>query len=121
MKSTILFLISFLAFSSGLFASQTEIDLTKLPEPKVPRPLSLTYLPVSATISETELSVYFDSVVGLATIKVYDANNNIISLDIVDSATNSEVFIAANTWVSGNYTLEITYGTTTLSGVFTVE
>lgn len=121
MKRSILFSFSLLVLTSNIFALTTEINLTKLPEPKVPRPLSLTYLPISATISETELSVFFDSVVGLATIKVYDAYNNIISLEIVDSATTSEVFIAANTWASGNYTLEITYGTTILSGVFTVE
>ncbi len=75
MKSTILFLISFFALSSGLFASQKQIDLSKLPDKPGPKPLSITYLPISATISETELAVYFNAVVGLATIKVYDANN----------------------------------------------
>jgi hypothetical protein len=121
MKSTILLLISFFTFSSGLFASQTEIDLTKLPEPKGPRPLSLTYFPVSATISETELSIYFDSVVGLATIKVYDANDNIVSIEIVDSITTSELYIATNAWLSGEYKIEISYETTILSGIFLVE
>jgi len=121
MKSTILFLISFFALSSGLFASQKQIDLSKLPDKPGPKPLSITYLPISATISETELAVYFNAVVGLATIKVYDANNNIISLEIVDSATTSEVFIAANGWTSGDYTLEITYGTTALIGEFSIE
>jgi len=35
--------------------------------------------------------------------------------------TTSEMFIATNAWASGNYTLEITYGTTTLIGEFSVE
>jgi len=121
MKRSILFSFSLLVLTSNIFALTTEIDLNKNQQPKGPKPLSLTYLPVSATISETDLSVYFDSVVGLATIKVYDANNNIISLEIVDSATTSEVFIAANGWTSGDYTLEITYGATTLIGEFSVE
>ena len=121
MKRSILFSFSLLMLTSSIFASTAEIDLSKDPDKPGPKPLSLTYLPVSATISETELSVYFDAVVGLATIKVYDTNNNIISLENVDSATTSEVLIAANGWTNGNYTLEITYGTTTLSGVFIIE
>jgi len=62
MRQTLLFSFLLLVLTSSIFASKTEINLTKFPEPKGPRPLSITYLPVSATISETELAVYFNAV-----------------------------------------------------------
>jgi len=121
MKHSILFLFFILLLTSNLFATTTEIDLTKLPDPKNPIPLSLTFLPVSATISETSLSVYFDSPVGNATITVYDANDNVVSQETVDTYSTSEVFIATDTWASANYTIKVSYTTTTLSGIFLVE
>ena len=105
MKRSIFFSILLVTFSCGLFALPTEIDLTKLPEPKSPKPLSLIFLPVSAFISETSLSVYFDSPVGNATITVYDANNDVVSQETVDTYSTTEVFIATDTWATGNYTM----------------
>jgi hypothetical protein len=121
MKRSIVFSFLLVLLTSSIFASTTEINLFKDPILPGPKPLSLTYLPVSATISETELSVYFDSSVGDATVTVYDADNNAVSQETVDTDSTSEVFIATDAWTSGNYTIKITYQTTTLSGEFIVE
>ncbi len=121
MKRSIVFSFLFVLLAGSLFATTTEIDLTKLPDPKDPRPLSLTFIPVNAFINETTLSVYFDSSVGNATITVYDANNDVVSQETVDTYSTFEVFISTDTWASGNYTIKINYGTTALSGIFLVE
>jgi hypothetical protein len=117
--------IFFLAFFAFLFCSWISagnpIVITKDPPPS-PTPNSLTQeLTVSATISETQLSVYFESSVGEATITVYDANENIVSQETVDTYSTADVFIATDTWASGNYTIKVSYGTTDLSGEFLVE
>ncbi len=121
MKRSIVFSFLFVLFTSSVFASATEISLFKDPIHPGPKPLSLTFIPVTATISETELSVYFDSPVGNATITVYDANDNVVSQETVNTNSTSAVTIASSTWTTGDYTLVITYETTTLSGVFTIE
>lgn len=121
MKRSILFSFLIVLLTSSLYASSTEINLTKIPDSKEPRPLSLTFIPVSAIISETTLSIYFDSPIGNATITVYDANDNVVALEAVDTNSTSEVLIATEAWASGNYTIKVDYGITTLSGIFLVE
>jgi len=121
MKRSIVFSFLFVLLISSVFASTTDISLFKDPIHPGPKPLSLTFIPISATISETTLSVYFESPVGNATIAVYDANNNVISQEIVDTYSTSEVFITTDTWARGNYTIKVSYGTTTISGIFLVE
>ena len=121
MKRSIALSFLLVLLTCSLFASTTEITLFKDPILPGPKPLSLSLLPVSATISETELSVYFDSAVGNATITVYDACNNIVAQETVDTDSITEVFIATDTWANANYSIKISYGTTTLSGEFLVE
>jgi len=132
MKKTFLLLLLIIFGQSYIIADDNiPLDLKKIIvpiEPKVIEPEatvqatnSLFYLPVSATISETTLSIYFDMPVGNAVITVYDADNNIVSLEIVDTYFTSEVFVPTDSWASGDYTLKITYGTTTLSGKFLLE
>lgn len=121
MKRSIVFSFLLALMTSSVFASTTEINLIKNPTLPGSKPLSLTFLPVSATISEAELSVYFDSPVGNATITVYDANNSIVSQETVNTYSTTEVFIATDTWASGNYTITVSYGTTVLSGTFLIE
>ena len=121
MKRSIVFSFLLALLTSSIFASTTEISLFKDPILPGPKPLSITFIPVSANISETELSVYFDMPVGNATITVYDANDNVVAFETVDTSSTSEIFIATEAWASGNYTIKVMYGTTTLSGIFLVE
>ena len=85
------------------------------------RPRIPTLLCVSASIDNNQLAVYFDSPVGDATITVYDANNNIVSQQTVDTDSISEVSISTALWTSGTYTLKISYGSTRLTGEFQTE
>jgi len=120
MKQTILFtLFTLLIFSTSVAAR--EIDLSKIPSTPGPRPLSLVYIPVTATIDESQLAVYFDMSVGNAIITVYDDMHQIVDQQTVDTSTTTEVYISSAAWTTGNYTLTITYGTTYLSGEFQME
>ena len=107
-------------------ASAKEIDLSNGKTPPCPRILSRATsfsitTNVSADINETELSVYFDSPVGTATITVYDVNNQVVDQQIVNTNSISEVVIPTDVWDSGDYSVEISYGTTTLVGSFIIE
>ena len=121
MKRSTVFSFLFVLLASSVFASTTGISLFKDQIPPGPKPLSLTFIPVSATISETTLSVYFDSPVGNATITVYDADNNAVYQETVDTDSTPNVFISSSSWSAGNYSIMISYETTTLSGEFIVE
>jgi len=118
---TSFFIITFLIFSSGTIAFATNIDLRKDPPPPPIPTAPVMEFPLSATIDDSQLEVYFDSPVGDATITVYDANNNIVSLETVDTDSISDVFISTDSWTIGTYTLKISYGTTRLTGEFQTE
>lgn len=121
MKRSILFSFLLVLLTSNVFASTTEVLLFINPTLPGPKPHSLTFIPVSATISETELSVYFESSVGDAIITVYDASNEVVYQQTVDTDSTREVYIPSGTWVSGNYTITVSYGTTDLIGEFQME
>jgi len=118
----LIFLSILVVSAINIFAGDP-IDLTKYPiPPPHPIPNSLTQeLPVSATISDSQLSVYFETSVGDATITVYDESDQIIYQETVDTDSTSTVFISSSSWSAGNYSITITYGTTTLRGDFSIE
>lgn len=120
MKCSILFTALLAVFSSGIMYG-TNIDLGKDPQPPHPIPSSVYTLPVSATINETELGVFFESSVGTATITVYDASNQVVEQEVIDTESLLEVYMPVDTWGTGNYTITIIYGNTTLQGVFLIE
>ena len=74
-----------------------------------------------ATIDATELDVYFNYGVGDASITVYDANNNVVYQEVVDTDSTSTVNIGLSGWSIGNYMITVTYGTTTQRGYFSIE
>jgi len=107
------------------FATDTTPIAIPKDEPKDPTPVQTnragTSLSVSATINDTELAVYFESSVGVATIAVISDLTGTVYQDVVDTGSTSEIFIPAALWSSGNYRLTITYGTTTLRSEFIME
>lgn len=120
MKRPIVLTIILILFTS-VIAKATDIDFTRTsPVPPVPNVMTYT-LPVSATIDATELAVYFESLVGNATIIVYDEFNNVIYMDTVETNTDMSVSIPSSTWDAGNYSISITYGKTELTGSFVME
>ena len=116
--------IAFILFSVFGFAL-TPVDVPIPPDNSVPpgtiKPLSCEFVAASATISETELAVYFDFPVGMATIIVCDASNLIIYLESVDTNTTTEVFIPVGMWEGGDYTLSVSYSSTTQRGDFNIQ
>ena len=80
-----------------------------------------TLYPVSATIVGTDLTVYFDSEVGVATVTVYDSANQVVSQQTVDTSTILEVDMSLSNQSSGDYVVRISYGTTHLIGDFQIE
>jgi hypothetical protein len=87
------------------------------PHPGLPNGPSI--LPsASATISDTDLAIYFEYSVGDATITVYDAYDEIVYQETVDTYSTPEVYIPVGTWDSGIYTVTVSYGTTTQRGSF---
>jgi len=83
---------------------------------------SLTQEPsASATISDTELAIYFEYSVGDAIITVYDADNNVVYQETVDTDSTFATSIPVINWSSGDYMITVTYGTTTQRGYFSIE
>jgi hypothetical protein len=75
----------------------------------------------SATISDTELAIYFEYSVGDATITVYDAYNNVVYQETVDTDSTFATSIQVSNWSAGDYRITVTYGTTTQRGYFSLE
>jgi hypothetical protein len=114
-------------FAFGLFCvliisgvKATDVPVYRDPIPPGPVPLAMDYLPVSVTIDESNLSLFFDSSVGDATITVYDSSNNVVYQEVVDTDSTAEVFIPVTSWSAGDYTVRISYGTTNLVGYFQI-
>jgi hypothetical protein len=59
--------------------------------------------------------------VGDAVITVYDANNNVVYQETVDTDSTTEVFIPVTNRTAGDYVITVTYGTTTQRGYFSIE
>jgi len=110
----LLFLIQF-SFATDPIPLPTD---GRIPPPTPQRPTLM--LPASASISDTELTIFFDWSVGNATITVYDSSNNVVYREVVDTYSTMEVYIPVDTWDSGKYTLTVVYGKTTQRGSFTL-
>jgi len=136
MKHSI-FLYVFVFFITNLFAVN-EISLSKLPSPPPPPPMPTICNGqfnstmqtvnsgdqediVSASISETQLAVYFEQSVGDATITVCDAENNVVYTETIDTNDSFNLFVPCSSWGAGSFSLTITYGATTLTGFFELE
>jgi len=75
-------------------------------------------IPVTASLNGTELALYFGSPVGVAQITIEDQYGAIVYQDAIDTNSTAELLIATDGWASGNYTVKIAYGKTSLSGTF---
>jgi len=75
-------------------------------------------IPVTASLNGTELALYFGSPVGVAQITIEDQYGAIVYQDAINTNSTSELLIATDGWASGNYTVNIAYGTSSLSGTF---
>ena len=121
MKRSILFMILVSLFSSGVARAGNDTPIVISPDPSPPpRPgfSGLIVIPISATINDMELAIYFEFSIGYASITVTDDTNQVVYQEIVDTDSSSELQIPVDQWTSGNYKLTITYGAKTLVGEF---
>jgi len=117
----------FMFFLSGpyCFATNTTPIIIRKDEPKDPTPVQTnrvgTSLPVSATINDTELAVYFESTIGEVIVTVISDSTGTVYQDVVDTGSTTEIFIPSTLWSPGTYRLTISYENTLLWGDFLME
>jgi len=107
--------------SFALVPEDVPIPTEETPNPGNIKPSSFHLAAASATISDTELAVYFDFSVGNAIITVTDGKNQPVFQDVVNTELMSDEMIPVENWPSDAYTLTVTYGTTTQKGSFQIQ
>jgi len=121
MKRSILFMVLVSVLSIGMVSANSEIELRKdLPIRPIPSSMG-NNLSTTATISDLELAIYFETSIGDATITVTDDSSQVVYIETVNTDSNPEIHIPVDLWNKGNYNLTITYTNTTLRGDFTLE
>ena len=121
MKKHILFYLLFLS-PVFIFTNATNITLEKKKLIEVPtRPHAPMLIPLTVDLSTTELYLNFTSTVGIATITVTDSNNAIVHQELIDTDTNNVLYIPIDSWESGDYSIEVSYGSITLTGSFGLD
>lgn len=121
MKKLILIYLLFLS-SVFTFTNATNIPLENKKPIVVPtRPRAPMLIPLTVELSTTELYLNFTSAAGIATITVTDSNNSIIHQELIDTDTNNVLYIPVDNWESGDYSIEVSYGSITLTGCFGLD
>lgn len=126
-KSWILFICLFsglfISVQSTLATATTPVIIRKdddEPHPGLPNRGTLL-LPVSGTIDDVSLVIYFEEYVGDALITVYDANDQVVYQTIADTENVLTEEISSSNWSAGDYYVTISYGDNNLIGDFTME
>ena len=103
--------------SNGMISTLNTVTMSKS---KFKTTTVTTVVPVNASLEGSDLFVSFDNAIGIVNIQVYNAANQLVDMATVDTATETEVVLSTETLPAGNYTLVISYGVTTLKGLFTL-
>jgi len=77
-----------------------------------------TVIPVSASLDDTELGIFFNKSVGVTQVTIVDETGNVVYQEVIDGNSTTETYIEVGGFDSGNYSLQITYGSTKLVGTF---
>jgi hypothetical protein len=77
-----------------------------------------TAIPVFVSLDDTELGIFFNKSVGVAQVTIVDETGNVVYQEAIDSNLTAETYIEVGGFDSGNYSLQITYGSTKLIGTF---
>jgi Domain of unknown function (DUF3244) len=119
MKRTLIALFLFASIAGfTATASQTPIDLSKIPNDSPRLPRAPVLIAVTACVDESELYLNFTSSVGAAIITVTDVMGTIQYQETMDTNSTSDLYIPIDMWNSGDYTLTIEYGSIALTGDF---
>jgi hypothetical protein len=93
-------------------------DSAPPPEPGKANAKPVFTIPVSATIDNNELFVFFNSPIGIATVSIYDETDQLVYQTTVDSTFSTVLTIEVGGWESGSYKLRIAYNDVKLVGEF---
>jgi len=77
-----------------------------------------TITPVAVSLDDTELGIFFNKSGGDAQVTIVDETGNVVYQEVIDSNSTTETYIEVGGFDSGNYSLQITYGSTKLLGTF---
>ena len=120
MKKSFLFCLMFF-FSAFTNIHAIDIPLDKSNPPTTPtHPRAPMLIPVTVDFSNTYLYLNFTSEVGIVNIIVTDSNGSMIYQELADTNSTNELYIPFDSWETGDYNIEITYGSITLVGIFTI-
>ena len=75
-------------------------------------------IPISVSLDDTELGIFFNKSGGDAQVTIVDETGNVVYQEVIDSNSTTETYIEVGGFDSGNYSLQITYGSTKLVGTF---
>lgn len=118
-----IFILVVLIFSITTTTNASDIPL-KTPDlptlPTRPRALAPRQVPVTVDLSSTDIFINFTNSVGIAVITIKDSEGSIVGQELMDTDSESELYISIEDLESGDYTLTIEYGSTTLNGVFSI-
>jgi len=118
-----IFILVVLMFSilTTTYASDIPLKGPDLPTlPTRPRALAPRQIPVTVDLSSTDIFINFTNSVGIAVVTIKDSEGSIVSQELLDTDSESELYISIEDWDSGDYTITIEYGSTTLNGEFSL-
>lgn len=120
MRKPVLFFV--LLFLSALtLTNAINIPIGKnAPSTSTTRQRAPMLIPITVDLSNTDLYLNFTSEVGIVNIIITDNNGSIIYQELADTNSTSELYIPFDSWETGDYNIEITYGSITLVGIFTI-
>jgi len=75
-------------------------------------------IPLSASLDDTELAIFFGKSVGIAHVAILDESGSVVYQEVIDTNSTSETYVEIGGFDSGNYTLQVTYGVTNIVGAF---
>lgn len=122
MKKTYLFIL-FLILSAFVHTNADEVSLnnnSSNPTHSYPRTRTSMLIPVTADLSTIDLYLNFISTVGIVDITITDSNNFIVYQKSIDTNTENDLSIPIDNLENGDYCMEITYGSITLVGEFSL-
>jgi hypothetical protein len=79
---------------------------------------SVSVIPVSVDLNDTELGIFFSNSVGVANITIVDQSGAVVYQEVLDTNSTRSTSIETGGFDSGNYTVKISYGSTTFVGAF---
>jgi len=77
-----------------------------------------TAIPVFVSLDDTELGIFSNKSVGIVQVTIVDETGSVVCQEAIDSNSTTETYIEVGGFDSGNYSLQITYGSTKLVGTF---